>query len=83
MVFFGLLVCHLKEKRVGGDPGAVKTTAQVVSLLAYLVFPNSALQDVILVFPNSALQGVIKAIQLFPWSFVQANDVPVGCIRIS
>lgn len=65
------MVCHLKEKRVGGDPGAVKTTAQVVSLLAYLVFPNSTLQD------------VIKAIQPFPWYFVEADDIPVGCIRIA
>lgn len=46
--------------------------AQGISLLAYVVFPNSTLND------------IIKAIQLFPMSAASADkDVPVACIRIS
>jgi len=44
---------------------------QVTSLLVYMVFPNSTLQD------------VIQAIQLFPWRSTEADDVPVGSIRVS
>ena len=45
--------------------------AQVLLLLAYVMFPNSTLQD------------IIKAIQLFPMRCTKEDDAPVGCIRIA
>jgi hypothetical protein len=45
--------------------------AQIVAMLAYVIFPNSTQQD------------LIRAIQHFPWCAAETDDIPVGCIRIS
>lgn len=73
MPLLGLFFSLVDKMDYGEDSDSCphKRIAQVISLLVYLVFPNSTLHD------------VIKAVQLFPWSSKEKDNVPVGCIRIS
>jgi len=84
MSFFVLLFFHFKNEMVGRsdrehtgmalmNPRTDIVIAQIASLLAYMLYPNSSQQD------------VVRAIQMFPWNPCPSDtkDVPVGCIRIS
>jgi hypothetical protein len=80
MGFLQLLIFHLDSKtfaedaedpHVEYDENCIRQVrvAQALSLLAYVMFPTSTLQD------------VVKAIRLFPTR--KNNCIPVGCLRLA
>mmetsp|Transcript_944 Transcript_944/g.2013 ORF Transcript_944/g.2013 Transcript_944/m.2013 type:complete len:351 (-) Transcript_944:388-1440(-) len=77
IVMFGSLVSHLRKdvkiQKGQQEAGIDITVCKVVSLLAYVVFPNSAQMD------------LLNAIKQYPLRAADAEgaDVPIGCIRIS
>jgi len=53
------------------DLGFDIVIAQIASLLAYMLYPNSSQQD------------VVRAIQMYPWCPPDTKDVPIGSIKLS
>mmetsp|Transcript_11188 Transcript_11188/g.26895 ORF Transcript_11188/g.26895 Transcript_11188/m.26895 type:complete len:482 (-) Transcript_11188:314-1759(-) len=83
MTFFALLSFYFIKapERDGGEHtgGSMKLPDQSIDLLVAQIASMAAY----LLYPNSSQQGVVRAIQMFLCSYSDHSDAPIGCIRLS